>query len=180
MTSAMTVRSLHFLTSSILKSVAGCLITSRSQVVVAAGTYNTQKLLHKMKRDGVLPKISNFLGKLSRTNSEALTGAMMPKHFKSDFSQGSAITSSFFPNEHTHVEPVRYGKGSNLMGLLQTVMTDGNTAKSRRKAWLREVIKQPPTKCAVNGAPIKSPRWPPATPPFFSAILRTTSFASGI
>lgn len=67
-----------------------------SQVVVAAGTYNTQKLLHKMKRDGVLPKISNFLGKLSRTNSEALTGAMMPKHFKSDFSQGSAITSSFF------------------------------------------------------------------------------------
>ena len=116
-----------------------------NQVVVAAGTYNTQKLLHKMKRDGVLPKISNFLGKLSRTNSEALTGAMMPKHFKSDFSQGSAITSSFFPNEHTHVEPVRYGKGSNLMGLLQTVMTDGNTAKSRRKAWLREVIKQPAT-----------------------------------
>lgn len=31
------------------------------------------------------------------------------------------------------------------MGLLQTVMTDGNTAKSRRKAWLREVIKQPAT-----------------------------------
>jgi len=27
-----------------------------------------------------------------------------------DFSQGSAITSSFFPDEHTHIEPVRYGK----------------------------------------------------------------------
>ncbi|NCV73396.1 MAG: GMC family oxidoreductase, partial [Actinobacteria bacterium] len=95
-----------------------------SQVVVAAGTYNTQKLLHKMKSTGVLPKISDQLGKLSRTNSEALTGSIMPKG-GTDFSKGSAITSSFFPDDHTHVEPVRYGKGSNFMGLLQTVMTDG-------------------------------------------------------
>jgi hypothetical protein len=35
----------------------------------------------------------------------------------SDYTKGSAITSSFFPDDHTHVEPVRYGKGSNLMGL---------------------------------------------------------------
>lgn len=124
---------------------AGKRTFTASQVVVAAGTYNTQKLLHKMKRDGVLPKISNFLGKLSRTNSEALTGAMMPKHFDTDFSLGSAITSSFFPNEHTHVEPVRYGKGSNLMGLLQTVMTDGENPKKRRKAWLSAVIRKPST-----------------------------------
>lgn len=120
-------------------------IFTANQVVVAAGTYNTQKLLHKMKRDGVLPKISSFLGKLSRTNSEALTGAMMPKNFETDFSKGAAITSSFFPNEHTHVEPVRYGKGSNLMGLLQTVMTDGESAKKRRKAWLHTLIRKPST-----------------------------------
>ena len=113
-----------------------------SQVVVAAGTYNTQKLLHKMKLDGTLPKISDQLGKLSRTNSEALTGSIMPKG-GTDFSKGSAITSSFFPDDHTHVEPVRYGKGSNFMGLLQTVMTDGTNIKDRRRQWLRQVITKP-------------------------------------
>ena len=113
-----------------------------SQVVVAAGTYNTQKLLHKMKVDETLPKISDQLGKLSRTNSEALTGSIMPKG-GTDFSKGSAITSSFFPDDHTHVEPVRYGKGSNFMGLLQTVMTDGTNIKDRRKQWLRQVVTKP-------------------------------------
>jgi cholesterol oxidase len=113
-----------------------------TQVVVAAGTYNTQKLLHKMKSTGVLPKISDQLGKLSRTNSEALTGSIMPKG-GTDFSKGSAITSSFFPDDHTHVEPVRYGKGSNFMGLLQTVMTDSANIRDRRKQWLRQVITKP-------------------------------------
>lgn len=113
-----------------------------SHVVVAAGTYNTQKLLHKMKLDGTLPKVSNQLGKLSRTNSEAITGSIMPKG-GTDFSKGSAITSSFFPDDHTHVEPVRYGKGSNFMGLLQTVMTDSTNIKDRRKQWLRQVITKP-------------------------------------
>ncbi len=111
------------------------------QVIVAAGTYNTQKLLHKMKVKS-LPKLSNHLGQLSRTNSEALTGAMMP-NTDIDFSAGSAITSSFFPDEHTHIEPVRYGKGSNFMGLLQTIMTDGYGSKGRRKHWLRQFIANP-------------------------------------
>ena len=115
---------------------------SASQVVMAAGTYNTQKLLHKMKSTDVLPKISDQLGKLSRTNSEALTGSIMPKG-GTDFSKGSAITSSFFPDDHTHVEPVRYGKGSNFMGLLQTVMTDGENIRDRRKQWLKQVITKP-------------------------------------
>ena len=113
-----------------------------AQVVVAAGTYNTQKLMHKMKSDGTLPKISDALGKLSRTNSEALTGTIMPRGGV-DYSKGSAITSSFFPDDHTHVEPVRYGKGSNFMGLLQTVMTDGTNIKKRRQQWFKQIITKP-------------------------------------
>ena len=111
------------------------------QVIVAAGTYNTQKLLHSMKRKS-LPKLSDQLGQLSRTNSEALTGAMMP-NIDIDFSQGSAITSSFFPDEHTHIEPVRYGKGSNFMGLMQTIMTDGYDSKGRRKHWFKQFLANP-------------------------------------
>lgn len=111
-------------------------------VIVSAGAFNTQKLLHKMKDSKILPKISNRLGDLSRTNSEALTGAIMP-NTAIDFSEGSAITSSFFPDEHTHIEPVRYGKGSNLMGLLQTLMTDGYSSIERRKQWWRMFISKP-------------------------------------
>jgi cholesterol oxidase len=118
-------------------------VFTAGEVVVAAGTYNTQKLLHKMKAKRKLKKLSPALGKLSRTNSEALTGAIMPKSGAIDFSKGAAITSSFFPDEHTHVEPVRYGKGSNFMGLLQTVMTDGDTARERRKQWLATLILRP-------------------------------------
>jgi cholesterol oxidase len=117
-------------------------IFTANQVIVAAGTYNTQKLLHGMKSAGVLPKLSATLGKLSRTNSEALTGALMQDD-KVDYSQGSAITSSFFPDEFTHVEPVRYGVGSNAMGLLQTIMTDGHKASERRKQWLTTVLRHP-------------------------------------
>lgn len=112
------------------------------QVVVACGTYNTLKLLHRMKDEGRLPNLSPTLGDLARTNSESLTGVVMKKGGK-DFSIGAAITSSFFPDEKTHVEPVRYGKGSNLMGLLQTVMTDGESASIRRKSWLRQVVRHP-------------------------------------
>ncbi len=117
-------------------------VFTAGQVIVAAGTYNTQKLMHRMKDDGVLGKLSPALGKLSRTNSEALTGALMPDT-TIDYSQGSAITSSFFPDEHTHVEPVRYGIGSNAMGLLQTIMTDGDKARDRRRQWLKTVVRHP-------------------------------------
>ena len=112
------------------------------ELVVAAGTYNTQKLLHKMKAKGHLSKISSRLGELSRTNSEALTGALLNSK-EIDFSEGSAITSSFFPDEHTHIEPVRYGKGSNAMGLLQTIMTDSHSPKDRRRQWWKNFLKNP-------------------------------------
>ena len=111
------------------------------EVVVAAGAFNSQKLLHRMKSAGKL-NLSNALGKLSRTNSESLVGAIMPTS-KIDFSEGAAITSSFYPNPNTHVEPVRYGKGSNSMGLLQTIMTSSDKASIRVKQWLIEAIKHP-------------------------------------
>lgn len=113
------------------------------QVIVAAGTYNTQKLLHRMKDDGVLPELSPMLGELSRTNSEALVGAVFPHGEERDFSQGSAITSSFHMNDRTHVEPCRYGHGSNAMGLLQTFLTHGATSKAARRQWLRQVLANP-------------------------------------
>ncbi|MCW2901467.1 MAG: glucose-methanol-choline oxidoreductase [Streptosporangiaceae bacterium] len=95
------------------------------QVVFAAGTYGTQRLLHTMKARGVLPRLSDRLGVLTRTNSEALLGAERWSRKGDDHSRGIAITSSFHPSEDTHVEPVRYGKGSNAMGLIRSLLIDG-------------------------------------------------------
>ncbi len=95
-------------------------------LILAAGTYGTQKLLFKMRDAGKLPKLSDKLGVLTRTNSESIVGAgRMAVSDDLDLTHGVAITSSIHPTADTHVEPVRYGKGSNAMGLLQTLMTDG-------------------------------------------------------
>ncbi len=107
------------------------------QVVLAAGTYGTQRLLHSMRDARVLPHLSPRLGMLTRTNSEALVGAVTrAAHPSEDFTRGVAITSSIHPNKHTHIEPVRYGKGSNAMGLLTTIaVPDGG----RVPRWVRFV-----------------------------------------
>ena len=112
------------------------------QVVFAAGTLGTQRLLHRMRDAGTLPDISPRLGELTRTNSEAILGAMS-KRKDADFTQGVAITSSFFPDPHTHIEPVRYGKGSNAMGLLSTHMTEGGGRVPRWLKWLGQVVRHP-------------------------------------
>ncbi|MFE3542809.1 GMC oxidoreductase [Nocardia sp. NPDC059177] len=105
------------------------------QVVLAAGTLGTQKLLHAMRDEQVLPDLSDQLGLLTRTNSESIVGAatktLAPGQ---DFTKGVAITSSIHPTPDTHIEPVRYGKGSNAMGLMQTLMVDGGGKIPR---WLR-------------------------------------------
>ena len=116
-------------------------VVTAQQVVFSASTMGTQKLLHKMRDQGSLPKISKRLGVLTRTNSEALLGAIANGR-EVDYSLGVAITSSFHPDEHTHIEPCRYGKGSNAMSLLQTVLTDGGGSKPRWRVWLREMWRQ--------------------------------------
>ncbi len=115
------------------------------QVVFSASTMGTQKLLHKMRDKGHLPGVSERLGLLTRTNSEALLGSIADGK-DVDYSEGVAITSSFHPDEFTHIEPTRYGKGSNAMSLMQTVLTDGSTDKPRWRVWLREMWTQ---KCSL-------------------------------
>ena len=117
-------------------------------LIVAAGTYNTQKLLFKVRDTGKLTKLSDKLGVLTRTNSESIVGAQtrdVPTDM--DLTHGVAITSSIHPTPDTHIEPVRYGKGSNAMGMLQTLMTDGTgpqgTDVPRWKQFLNQAGEDP-------------------------------------
>ncbi|MYR62934.1 FAD-binding protein [Streptomyces sp. SID625] len=132
------------------KKGAGRVLTAR-RVVLAAGTYGTQTLLHRMKAGRQLPCLSERLGELTRTNSEALVGAQTDNRryravtgqARPDFTRGVAITSSFHPDENTHIEPVRYGRGSNSMGglsILQVPFVDGG---SRVAAWLANAARHP-------------------------------------
>jgi cholesterol oxidase len=103
------------------------------QVVLAAGTWGTQQLLHRMRASGALPNVSAAVGRLTRTNSEALDGAASTRVPEGlELARGVAITTSFHVDERTHVENVRYGPGSNLMGALATIMVPGDVSFPRR------------------------------------------------
>ncbi|OXR45097.1 Cholesterol oxidase [Nocardia cerradoensis] len=107
------------------------------QVIFAAAALGTQRLLHRLRDRGSLPHISARLGYLSRTNSEELL-SIRSRRADTDFTKGVAITSSIHPDADTHIEPVRYGKGSNVLSLMTTVMYDEDGSTSRTRLWLRE------------------------------------------
>ncbi|MEY9876737.1 cholesterol oxidase [Streptacidiphilus sp. MAP12-33] len=124
-------------------------VVNARQVVLAAGTYGTQTLLHRMRASGALPRLSPRLGELTRTNSEALVGALtFPRRYRRapgkgrdaqlDLTRGVAITSSIHPNATTHIENVRYGKGSNAMALMSVPQyaVGGRVPKALAAAWV--------------------------------------------
>nr|WP_307854015.1 GMC family oxidoreductase [Streptomyces sp. RG38] len=133
---------------------AGRTFTAR-RVVLAAGTYGTQTLLHRMKASGRLPYVSDKLGELTRTNSEALVGAQTDDRRyreatgrpRADFTRGVAITSSVHPDADTHIEPVRYGKGSNAMGGLSILQVpyagEGASGGARLRGFLGHAARHP-------------------------------------
>ena len=124
------------------KTRRGEKVLTAEHVVLAAASLGTQKLLHRMKDEGHLPRLSPRLGHLSRTNSESILGAIAPTTDTTDYTYGVAITSSFHPDADTHIEPVRYGKGFNTMAMLQTVLTDGDGDGPRWRVWLKEMWTQ--------------------------------------
>ncbi|WP_328387203.1 GMC family oxidoreductase [Nocardia sp. NBC_00416] len=113
-------------------------VFTAEQVIFSAASLGTQRLLHKLRDSGSLPEISSRLGYLSRTNSEELL-SIRSRDKTSDFTKGVAITSSIHPDHDTHIEPVRYGKGSNVISLMGTVMVDEEPGVSKRRLWLREM-----------------------------------------
>lgn len=111
------------------------------QVVLSAGVLGTLKLLFSMRESGALPHLSPHLGELVLTNSEALVSATAPKVIE-DYSTGVAITSSMLPDPETNIEPVRYPRGSNFLGLLSApAVAIGHLP--RRLQWLVGIARHP-------------------------------------
>jgi len=84
-----------------------------SGIVVAAGTLGTMELLLKQKyKYGTLPLLSKTLGDELRTNAETLSAVSGAKE---KLNNGVAISSVFHPDDHSHVEIVKYPDNSNAM-----------------------------------------------------------------
>jgi len=119
--------------------------TIRSKnVVVAAGVLGTVNLLLKCRDEArSLPHLSPKLGEMARSNSEALVGVTANDTDK-DYAKGVAITSHFWIDEVTSVEPVRYPVGSSLMRNLMFPMIDLGTGRwDRLKSVLVSTWKRP-------------------------------------
>jgi cholesterol oxidase len=112
------------------------------RLVLSAGVLGTLKLLLECRDRGTLKRLSPRLGARVRTNSETLTGATARKG-DVDYSQGVAITSSVFPDAVTHVEPVRYPVGSDLLSFLATIQTGIVKPWARPFLWLWTMLSHP-------------------------------------
>ena len=112
--------------------------TSRA-IVFAASSLGTMELLFRLREKGSLPALSTQVGKHVRTNSESLIGARVPGSSE-DYSQGIAIGSGVYIDEHTHIEAVRYPRGSDTMGLLTTALTDGQPGSGRIVLWAKNIV----------------------------------------
>jgi cholesterol oxidase len=111
-------------------------------VVLAAGVLGTVDLLLAAQENNRLPGLSKAVGKRVRTNSETIVGATARTN-QEDFTDGVAITSSIYPDDITHIEPVRYPKGSDLIGLLAKPLTDGGPGMPRPLKFLAACITHP-------------------------------------
>lgn len=116
-------------------------LTARG-VVVAAGAVGTNWLLRSCKEFGALPRLSDRLGEVVRTNSEALLAVTATKDAY-DFHRSVAISSSIYPDEDTHIENVTYGQAGDAMGLLFTALTAGGTRLTRPLKWAGGVFSHP-------------------------------------
>lgn len=111
-------------------------------VVVSAGSYGTVNLLMRCKERGSLGGLSSQLGHYLRTNSEALLGVRSNRP-DVDYSKGLAITSGVFVDDKTHIEVVRYPKGSDALAPLATVLTGGGGGIPRWLRWIGTVLRHP-------------------------------------
>jgi cholesterol oxidase len=116
-------------------------LTARG-VVVAAGPLGTNQLLAECKHAGALPRISDRLGEVVRTNTESIQAATAPDDSR-DFSRSVAITSSIYPDPDTHIEVVTYGRDADAMSTLFTALTGGGTRITRPVKWVAALVRHP-------------------------------------
>ncbi len=117
-------------------------IYQAKNVVFSGGVLGTVDLLFKCKQAGMLPELSERLGDFTRTNSEAILGVDSRDHTQ-DWNDHVAITSGIYPDKDTHIEVVRYNKGSDVLYAIATVLTDGGGKIPRILRFFGNILRHP-------------------------------------
>ena len=118
-------------------------VQSARGVVLAAGPLGTNKLLARCRCNGSLPRVSARLGELVRTNSESILTVTVPADYPEDLIQRVAITSSIYPDAHTHIETVTYGSDGDSMHRLYTLLVGDGTRLTRPLKLLGQIVRHP-------------------------------------
>jgi cholesterol oxidase len=111
-------------------------------VVVAAGALGTNNLLANCRHSGALPRLSERIGSVVRTNSESIQ-SVTARDDERDFSRSVAITSSIYPDPDTHIEVVTYGEAGDVMSNTFTAMAGPGTRLTRPLKWIAEMLRHP-------------------------------------
>lgn len=110
-------------------------------VVFAGGALGTNELLANCKHGGSLPRISNQLGELVRTNSESVLTVLLPED------RGSwrdvTASSSVHVDAETHIELLTYGPNADMLGMLYTVLVGDGTRITRPLKWIAAIARHP-------------------------------------
>jgi len=115
-------------------------LTAR-QVVLSGSALGSMDLLMRAKLRGSLPAISERVGCEVRTNAESLVGVRFPGK-KYDLSKGIAIGSGIHIDQFTHIEATRYSRGSDVLGLIATLLVSGK-GWGRILRWLACAFRHP-------------------------------------
>lgn len=110
-------------------------------VIFASGALGTNELLANCKHGGSLPRISDRLGELVRTNSESILTVRLPEDRKTW--NDVSISSSVHVNHDTHIELVNWGPKADFMSLSYTVLVGEGTRLTRPIKWLGSILLHP-------------------------------------
>ena len=111
-------------------------------VILAGGTLGTNELLLRCREKGGLPHLSSRLGRLVRTNSEAITAATADRK-EADYTTDVTITASIFPDHETHITNNTYGAAGDANSALFTLLTGGGSRLTRPLRLLGNLVRHP-------------------------------------
>lgn len=112
-------------------------------IVLSAGVLGTLELLFKCRDiTKSLPDISPKLGTLVRTNSEAIVG-VLDSDPDIDLTQGTAISSEFYPDSKTHITQNRFAKGYDFIKWYLGPLVDDDRPLRRALRVLLQFILHP-------------------------------------
>ena len=115
-------------------------LTARG-VVFAGGALGTNELLANCRLGGSLPRISDRLGQVVRTNSESVLNVRLPTDLRTwnDVTASSSVRI----DDHTQIEFLTYGRDADMVGAMYTLLVGKGTRLTRPLKWIGAIMRHP-------------------------------------